>query len=113
MFTKQTLQVVGTPKEGAIMCATDVQHLAWTVLSFYYPNNEVLDDTAVNIAREAQELYDFSDGGVERANEIWYFTGREVEPVETEYMEGLGYTEDAYMGMWVGKYGCNIYHYYK
>lgn len=113
LFTRQTLETIGIPNEGAIMCATDVQHLAWTVLSFYYPDNEVKDDTAVNIAREADELAQFSNGEVIRANEIWYFTGREVEEAESKYMESLGYTEEAYPGMWVGKYGCNIYHYWR
>ena len=113
LFTRVTLDTIGQPSKDAIMCATDVQHLAWTVLSFYYPNNEVLDDTAVNIAREADELSKFSNGEVTRANEIWYFTGREVEEAESEYMESLGYTEDVYPGMWVGKYGCNIYHYWR
>lgn len=97
--TDLVLKIVGTPSEDAVLCSNGVQHLAWSVLSYYYPNNEVT-------IRNPNEL-DSSP------SEIWAFIGYEFDDTVLNDMAAKGYAMDSYLNLWLGKYGINLYHFYR
>ena len=39
--TEKTLDLIGTPDEDVNMVTNGVKHLGWTVLYYYYPDNEI------------------------------------------------------------------------
>lgn len=97
--TSRVLDLVGQPTEDAILCSNGVKHLAWSVLSYYYPDNEIT-------MKNPNELDT-------QPTEIWAFIGYEYEDDLLKEMEGKGYTVSPHMDMWLGKYGINLYHFYK
>lgn len=41
--TEETLAIIGTPAKNVHMVTNGVKHLGWTVLSYYYPDNQVIN----------------------------------------------------------------------
>ena len=41
--TDKTLDLIGTPEEDVQMVSNGVKHLGWTVLYYYYPDNEIIN----------------------------------------------------------------------
>ena len=41
--TEKTLDLIGTPDEDVNMVTNGVKHLGWTVLYYYYPDNEIVN----------------------------------------------------------------------
>ena len=99
LYTEQTLALVGEPSEDVIFTSLGVQHLAWTVLQYYYPDNEVynLDPT---------QLEDEPD-------EIWAFMGYEMSEENLGIMKARGYKYSYYPNGNVAKYPCRLYHFTK
>lgn len=98
--TAIVLETVGTPAEDAVLCSNGVKHLAWTVLSYYYPDNEVTLKNPNDLDSEPSE--------------IWAFMGYQFEDDLLEDMEAMGYKMEAYPGpMMIGKYGIFLYKFYK
>lgn len=96
--TKKVLDIVGTPNEDAVLVSNGVKHLAWSVLKYYYPN-EVTTEQPNNLGKEPSE--------------IWAFIGYVFDDDILDDMDSMGYKHEAYMDMWLGKYGINLYHFYK
>lgn len=96
--TKRVLDIVGTPAEDAVLVSNGVKHLAWSVLQYYYPN-EVTTENPNKLGKEPSE--------------IWCFIGYEFDDDVLKDMKKMGYESDSYMDMWLGKYGINLYHFYK
>ena len=96
--TKRVLDIVGSPNEDAILVSNGVKHLAWSVLQYYYPN-EVTTENPNNLERQPSE--------------IWAFIGYEFDDEVLDDMEEMGYQMESHMDMWLGKYGINLYHFYK
>ena len=96
--TKRVLDIVGTPNEDAILVSNGVKHLAWSVLRYYYPN-EVTTENPNKLESQPSE--------------IWAFIGYEFDDEVLDDMENRGYRTESYMDMWLGKYGINLYHFYK
>lgn len=96
--TKLVLDKVGTPNEDAILVSNGVKHLAWSVLPYYY-KNEVTTEDPNKLDSEPSE--------------IWAFIGYEFDNSVLKDMKKKGYSYDATMDMWLGKYGINLYHFYK
>lgn len=97
--TNRVLEIVGTPKEDAVLCSNGVQHLAWSVLTYYYPDHEVTLKNPNELDTEPSE--------------IWAFIGYEFDEDVLTDMTDKGYKTDAYFDLWLGKYGINLYHFYK
>ena len=99
MYTAQTLQVVGTPGENTVFTSLGVQHLAWTVLQYYYPDSEV---------------YNLDPSDLETdADEIWAFMGYEMNPETIGIMTERGYKWECWPDANVAKYPCLLYHFTK
>ena len=46
-------------------------------------------------------------------DEMWGFIGYELPETTVEEMRNRGYEVSLYEDMWMGKYGCNLYHFVK
>ena len=97
--TGLVLDKVGDIPESTVLCSNGVKHLAWSVLPYYYPDNEVTLVDPQNIPGDPDE--------------IWAFIGYEFDDDVIKEMEDRGYTVDSWMDMWLGKYGINLYHFYR
>ena len=101
--TGKVLEIVGEPDKEAVFTATGVKHLSWTVLSYYYPDNQIYGDLPDEIDTDADE--------------IWAFIGSDIfaESLENSIQQMLakGYAVEEYKGYWMGKYGCDLYHFTK
>lgn len=97
--TQKILSIIGEPEEDAVFTATGVQHLSWTVLPHYFPEHEVLGYMPEEIETEASE--------------IWAFIGFYLSDESVNQMKEMGYTMEMFEDCWMGKYGCNLYHFYK
>ncbi len=97
--TQKILTIIGEPDEDAVFTATGVKHLSWTVLPYYFPGHEVQDCLP-------------NDVDVEEAD-IWAFVGYAMSDEAIADMEAKGYSMEAHMDLWLGKYGCNLYHFYR
>ena len=99
MQTQKVLSIIEEPADDAVFTATGVQHLSWTVLYYYFPENEIKDC----LPNEVDTSID----------DIWAFVGYPMTDEAMEDMENKGYLVDVYMDLWLGKYGCNLYHFYR
>lgn len=97
--TRETLDLIGDPGEKTAFSSDQVQHLAWTVLYYYYPDNKI----------ESGQLYELA----EEYDEIWSFLGYEASEQTFSDMRDRGFEVEIYKDMWIGKYPFNLYHYYK
>ena len=98
--TNMTLDTIGTPSGDAVFASIGVQHLAWTVLPFYYPDNEVVNCSPL----EAEEKIG------RKLDDIW-FLGYRLSETEIEQMESRGYEVTDYADMQISKYRSNVYHF--
>lgn len=96
--TNLLLETIGTPNDDAVLVANGVKHLAWSVLQYYY-TNEISTEAPNNIGSQPSE--------------IWAFAGYEYDEDVLGDMSDMGYQMESYMEMWLGKYGVNLYHFYK
>lgn len=98
--TNKILEMVGTPGEDTVFTSLAVPHLAWTVLQYYYPDNEVFNEDPTSLDGESSE--------------IWAFMGYELSETGLEIMKEKGYTNvEYYPDMHFGKYNTGIYHFTK
>ena len=100
---QKILTIIGEPNEEAIFTAIGVKHLSWTVLSYYYADKEINGVLPDEIKA--------------KTDEIWAFIGYELlaDSLQNslEKMEQEGYSVTVYEGLWMGKYGCDLYHFTK
>lgn len=94
--TTALLETIGEPAEDTVFIGRAVQHLGWTVLKYYYPDNTILEDSPTEIEGNPPE--------------IWAFLG--YDGTETNLaMAERGYSVECFEDIWFGKYNCNLYHY--
>lgn len=97
--TQKVLSIIGEPSDDAVFTATGVKHLSWTVLYYYFPEHEIMG---------------YSPNEVDSSeNDIWAFVGAAMSDENMLEMKEKGYSVDIYMDLWMGQYGCNLYHFYK
>ena len=94
--TDKTLSLIGKPNEDTVFTSLAVQHLAWTVLEYYYPENEIIEGDPSNIDINADE--------------VWSFLGYPLSDDSLETLRIKGYEVDYYPDTNFGKYSCNLYH---
>ena len=97
--TQKILTIIGDPEDEAVFTATGVKHLSWTVLPYYFPGHEVHDCLPNDIDADKDD--------------IWAFIGYAMSDEAIEDMEAKGYSMEMHMDLWFGKYGCNLYHFYR
>lgn len=97
--TEKTLSIVGTPSPDAVFTSQQVKHLSYTVLQYYYPNNEVLNEFPQNMD--------------ENIPEIWAFIGQPLSDDILESMEAKGYEVEIYPESQIAKYMTTMYHFKK
>ena len=85
-----------------MFASAEVPHLAWTVLQYYYPGNEVINEEPVSVVKNAARDLD----------DIW-FLGYCLSEAKIDEMMSMGYTVTDYSEVQISKYGCNLYHFTK
>ena len=101
--TEKTLELIGTPKKDSVLVSQEVPHLAWTVLKFYYPENEVYNCYPT----EAEDKVEHE------IEDMWAFMGRELNNGERQNLLYRGYVIDYYNDMQIAKYRFYLYHLHK
>jgi len=97
--TASTLQIIGTPGENTAFTSEKVQHLSWTVLYYYYPENEIHAGNPLDLTAEHDD--------------IWACMGYELGEDVLGEMSARGFKYDLYKDKWIGKYSFDLYHFYK
>lgn len=93
--TQEVLTLIGDAPEYLISNGT--QHLSWSVLSYYYPDAEIIE----------------THHGAMTAPDFWYFKTTPMTAEEIASMTDRGYKYDEYLDMLFVKYPCAIYHFYQ
>jgi len=102
--TAKVLDIVGEPGENTVFASFAVPHLGWTVLKYYYPDNEVF-----NVMPD--QVFESSENP--NIDEIWIFADRLLYDSEAEMYTKLGFNIENYEDCWMGKYLTDIVHLYK
>ena len=89
---------IGELSPEALIVNGDNYHFGWTVLTYYFPGNELTWD-------ELQTVTDRDD--------IWFFNTGAISQEEIDAMEKAGFTTKAYNDRYMVGYYCNIYHFWK
>lgn len=92
--TDKTLDLIGTPDEDMKMITNGVKHLGWTVLYYYYPDNEIVNGDY----RQAE------------ADRFWYFTPGELGADAVTELRQKGYQVTDYGLMQLAQYPFYLYY---
>ena len=92
--TDKTLDLIGTPDEDMKMVTNGVKHLGWTVLYYYYPDNEIVNGDY----RQAE------------ADRFWYFTPGELGADAVTELRQKGYQVTDYGLMQLAQYPFYLYY---
>ena len=92
--TDKTLDLIGTPDEDMKMVTNGVKHLGWTVLYYYYPDNEIVNGDY----RQAE------------ADRFWYFTPGELGADAVTELQQKGYRVTDYGLMQLAQYPFYLYY---
>ncbi len=92
--TDKTLDLIGTPDEDMKMVTNGVKHLGWTVLYYYYPDNEIVNGDY----RQAE------------ADRFWYFTPGELGADAVTELQQKGYQVTDYGLMQLAQYPFYLYY---
>lgn len=97
--TGKILTWVGNAGKDTVFMADGVRHLAWSVLAYYYPESRIEAGNPLEAPKDAPE--------------VWSFMGYLLKDDILKEMEERGYHMELRKDMWMGKYGCNLYHFYR
>ena len=92
--TEKTLDLIGTPDEDVNMVTNGVKHLGWTVLYYYYPDNEIVNG-------------DYNQADSDR---FWYFTPTELGADAIAGLQQDGYQVTDYGLMQLSQYPFYLYY---
>ncbi len=92
--TDETLDLIGTPEEDVQMVTNGVKHLGWTVLYYYYPDNEIVNG-------------DYNQADSDR---FWYFTPNELSTDAVFELQQEGYQVTDYGLMQLAQYPFYLYY---
>ena len=92
--TDNTLDLIGMPDEDMKMVTNGVKHLGWTVLYYYYPDNEIVNGDY----RQAE------------ADRFWYFTPGELGADAVTELRQKGYQVTDYGLMQLAQYPFYLYY---
>lgn len=97
--TEQTLNLIGEVSEDTVFVNNNVKHLSWTVLYYYYPNNEIITARC-------------SDGDV-TYDKFWYFTPEMLDSETLQTMQDKGYSAGYYGTCQIATYTFELYSFEK
>ena len=92
--TDKTLDLIGTPDEDVQMVTNGVKHLGWTVLYYYYPDNEIVNG-------------DYNQANSDR---FWYFTPGELSTDAAAELQQKGYQITDHGLMQLAQYPFYLYY---
>lgn len=92
--TADLLTTIGEPQEDVKMVSNGVQHLGWTVLYHYYPNNEIVNGS-----------YSSTD-----ADKFWYFSPGYLSDEDMQALVNSGYSVSGYGEKQLAKYPFVLYY---
>lgn len=92
--TDKTLDLIGTPDEDVQMVSNGVKHLGWTVLYYYYPDNEIVNGS-----------YNQAE-----SDRFWYFTPNAMDDDSFAELQQKGYRVTDYGQMQLAQYPFFLYY---
>ena len=92
--TDKTLDLIGTPEEDVQMVTNGVKHLGWTVLYYYYPDNEIVN----------------GDYNQAESDRFWYFTPDAMSDEAVAGLQQDGYRVTDYGQMQLAQYPFYLYY---
>ena len=92
--TDKTLDLIGTPDGDVQMVTNGVKHLGWTVLYYYYPDNEIVNGD-----------YDQAE-----SDRFWYFTSAQLDADSFAELQQEGYQVTDYGLMQLAQYPFYLYY---
>lgn len=95
--TQQLFTLLGSLDEDVVLVNNGIKHIGWTVLSYYYPNNEVVNGTYLHTS----------------ADEFYYFSSDFMSQEDITIMQETGYTISGYGQMQLAKYPFVLYYFEK
>ena len=95
--TEAVLALIGEPTEDMVLVNNGVKHIGWTVLHYYYPNAEIINDNYNNI----------------EADDFWYFTSNFLSEQDFSVLLQKGYELGGYGEQQISTYKFVLYHFYK
>ena len=92
--TDKTLDLIGTPEEDVQMVTNGVKHLGWTVLYYYYPDNEIVN----------------GDYNQAESDRFWYFTPDAMSDDSFAELQQKGYQVTDHGQMQLAQYPFYLYY---
>ena len=92
--TDKTLDLIGTPEEDVQMVTNGVKHLGWTVLYYYYPDNEIVN----------------GDYNQAESDRFWYFTPDAMSDDAVAGLQQDGYQVTDHGQMQLAQYPFYLYY---
>ena len=92
--TSQTLSLIGTPGKEVQLVTNGVKHLGWTVLYFYYPEQEIIN----------------GDYHGATADSYWYFSPSELGESEVQELLESGFSVTDYKEQQISQYPFYLYY---
>lgn len=96
-MTEASLALIGEPAENMVFATNNVKHLAWTVLSYYYPEAEVMVSRCDQV----------------EADDFWYLNYDFITESDVEEMYRKGYEIAGYGQHQIATYPFVLYHFYR
>jgi len=93
-MTLSTMLAIGDIDEDVALVNMGVQHIGWTVLEYYYPNNTVYNCGYREVP----------------ADDIWYFSEAVLGDSDYAWLSENGYQIEAFGEQQLSKYHFNLYH---
>lgn len=94
--TEEVLYYIGEPDEDTQFVNNGIQHIGWTVLSYYFPGAEVIN----------------GDFGNATSDDVWYFTPELLSEDQIKGLTDMKYQITANYGQQqLGKYPFVLYHF--
>ena len=96
--TGEVLYYIGEPDQDTQFVNNGIMHIGWTVLSYYFPDSEVVN----------------GDYRLAASDDVWYFTPEFLDEDEMAELRGMGYDViENYSNQQLGKYPFILYHFGK
>lgn len=92
--TEETLTIIGAPDKDVNLVTDGVRHLGWTVLSHYYPDNEIVNGG-------------YRESGSDR---FWYFSPHELGEDTLDEIAESGISVTAYGQKQISQYPFYLYY---
>ena len=95
--TQEILEMIGDIQSDTVLVSNGVKHLGYTVLKYYYPDNEIVNDVCTNVD----------------ADKMWFFSNDFLSEEQIELMYEKGYTVYGYGWKQMVKYPLVLYYFEK